>query len=73
MTDTTYDPKPGPACYSVFGVTKTHAKRAITYMRRRNMLALYRPDDKSLNTWLLKSGRDATYKALETAIEATRK
>ena len=62
----------GPAYICVMGVTKTHAKRAITYLRRRSILAFYRPEDKSLNTWELKSGRDATYDALNKAVEATR-
>lgn len=68
-----YDAKAGPACYSVLGVTKTHAKRAITYLRRRSILAFYRAEDKSLNAWELKSGRDATYAALNNALKETRK
>ena len=70
MTDTT-DTGPGPD-YSVVGVTKTHARRAIAWLRDRSILAFYRAEDRSLNTWRLKAGSDATYQALHDALDATR-
>lgn len=63
----------GKPALSVVGVGKTHAKRAIAYLRRRSILAFYRAEDKSLNTWELKTGRESTYAALEKAIKETGK
>ena len=57
---------------SVTGVSKGHAKRAISWMRNRNLLAFYRQEDHTLNAFEFKGGRDFTYKALNDALEATR-
>lgn len=57
---------------SVLGVSKSHAQRAIRYMSKRSLGAFYRPEDKSLNCFEFKHGRDWTYKAMEDALEATR-
>jgi len=59
---------------SVLGVTKTHAQRAIRWLRvHRGLLAFYRAEDGSLNSWELKEGRDKTYEVLNKALEVTRK
>ena len=61
----------GPAL-SVTGVTKTHAKRAMRWMRDRSLLAFYRASDKSLNAFEFKHGREWTYQMMNDALEATR-
>lgn len=57
---------------SVTGVSKGHAKRAIRWMQDRGLLAFYRPQDRSLNAFEFKQGRDWTYEAMRKALEATR-
>lgn len=58
--------------FSVTGVTKAHAKRALRWLRDRSLAAFYRPEDKSINAFEFKNGRDWTYDALYRAVEATR-
>ncbi|AKF13292.1 hypothetical protein PHIN3_27 [Sinorhizobium phage phiN3] len=65
--------KDNPTALSVTGVTKSHATRAIKWLRDRSLLAFYRKEDKSLNAFEFKHGREWTYKALNDALEATRK
>ena len=67
MTFTTSEP-----CLSVLGVTKAHAKRARRWLANRGLLSFYRAEDKSLNAFEFKHGRDWTYRALNDALEATR-
>jgi hypothetical protein len=57
---------------SLLGVTKTDAKRAIRWLHNRGLLAFYRAEDKSLNTWETKHGRDQTYAWMEKALTETR-
>lgn len=66
MTDT------GPAL-SVTGVTASHASRAIKWMRARSMLAFYRREDKSLNAFEFKYGKEWTYAKLHEALDETRR
>ncbi len=60
----------GPAL-SVTPVTRAHGARAVKWLSNRSLLAFYRRDG-SLNAFEFKGGRDATYKALGDALEATR-
>ena len=57
---------------SVLGVTKAHAAKAVRWLRARSVLSFYRAEDKSLNAWVLKTGREATYAIMNKALEATR-
>jgi hypothetical protein len=56
---------------SILGVTKKHAHAAIQLGRRRSFIAFYRAQDKSINAFVTKEGRDATRKALESLLEDT--
>ncbi len=60
----------GPAL-SVTGVKRAHGARAVKWLANRSLLAFYRRDG-SLNAFVFKGGRDATYKALNDALDATR-
>ena len=71
MDAQTTETKYGPAL-SVTGVTKSHARRAITWLRNRSILAFYGEADKSLNTFPTKFGPERDYKAMHDALEATR-
>lgn len=61
----------GPAL-SVTGVGKAHARRAIRWLRDRSLLAFYRDEDRSLNAFEFKHGREWTYRVLDDALAATR-
>lgn len=61
----------GPAL-SVLGVRKTHAERAIKWLKERSLLAFYRAADRSLNMHEYPKGRDWTYQTMERALEATK-
>ena len=66
------DTSTGPAL-SVTGITQAHAKRAIKWMRDRNMLAFYNAKDGSLNAFEFRGGPEWTYRAMNDAIKATRR
>lgn len=58
---------------SVTGVTKTHAQRAVRWLRNRCVLAFYRGADRSLNVFPTKYGSERDYENMHAAIDATRK
>ena len=57
---------------SVLGVTRSHAKRAVRWLRARSILSIYSASERSLRAPVTKHGRDWTYDILNKAIEATR-
>ena len=65
--------EPTEPALSVTGVTKAHARRAITWLRNRSMLAWYRPQDRSLNAFIFKHGAQWTYDVLHRALAETKK
>ena len=56
---------------SVTGVSKSHAARAIRWLRARSLLAFYRTGE--LCAFEFKYGREWTYNVLHKALDATRK
>jgi hypothetical protein len=71
MTTLTEDLANDPNVLSRLGVTKTHATRAVRWLRDRGLIAFYRASDRSLNTWETKNGREWTYRTLERALDET--
>ncbi|QWY83161.1 hypothetical protein [Rhizobium phage RHph_X2_24] len=66
MSDTNYHP-----VHSVTGVSKTHARRAMKWLKDRNLLSFYRSADKSLNAFEFKHGKEWTENALRDALKET--
>jgi hypothetical protein len=59
------------AAEQMTGVSRAHGARAVKWLSNRSVLAFYRRDG-SLNAFQFKAGREATYKALIDALDATR-
>jgi hypothetical protein len=72
MTTLTESLANDPNVLSRLGVTKTHAARAVRWLRNRGLVAFYRAADRSLNTWETKKGREWTYQTLDRALDETR-
>lgn len=60
----------GPSL-SITGVCAPHARKAIKWLRNRNMLAFYRRADKSLNILVTKHGKEQSYEAMSKALAET--
>jgi hypothetical protein len=59
--------------HSVTGLNKAHALRAQKWLKDRNLLSFWRKEDKSLNAFEFKHGKDWTQNALETALKETKR
>lgn len=56
---------------SLTGVTKRHGLKAVKWLRRHSILAFYRAEDKSINAFQTKHGKEWTYAILERAYRET--
>lgn len=58
--------------YSVLGVTKSDARKAIRWASKRGFNLWYRQKDQSLNAFEFRGGRDQTYQVMNDALNAAR-
>lgn len=72
MPATSHQQATSPPTLSVVGVSKTHARRAIVWLRARSLLAFYDKNEIALKALEFKHGREWTYRMMHNALRETR-